>query len=87
MEGSGCSRCGASLSDRLERPPLPGPVGARIQEHVCPACWREWLGTQVRVINEYRLVPADPQHFEYLIAQMKAFLNLEGEGDPGGAPR
>jgi Fe-S cluster biosynthesis and repair protein YggX len=42
---------------------------------------------QVRVINEYRLVPADPQHFEYLIAQMKAFLNLKDEGAPEGVPR
>ncbi len=31
---------------------------------------------QVRVINEYRLMPAEPQHYEYLLAQMKAFLNL-----------
>jgi len=34
---------------------------------------------QVRVINEYRLMPAEPQHYEYLLSQMKAFLNLKDE--------
>jgi len=34
---------------------------------------------QVRVINEYRLLPADPQHYEYLLGQLKAFLNLKDE--------
>jgi Fe-S cluster biosynthesis and repair protein YggX len=79
MEEFACSRCGAKLSARLERPPIPGPVGVRVQEHVCPACWREWLTMQVRVINEYRLLPAEPRHFDYLVTQMKAFLNLKDE--------
>jgi Fe-S cluster biosynthesis and repair protein YggX len=77
MEEIACSRCGAKPFPPLERAPLPGPIGARVLERVCPACWREWLGMQVRVINEYRLVPAEPQHYEYLLAQMKAFLNLK----------
>jgi Fe-S cluster biosynthesis and repair protein YggX len=79
MEETRCSRCGTELSARLERPPLPGAVGTRVQEHVCPACWREWLGMQVRVINEYRLQPSEAQHFDYLVSQMKTFLNLQDE--------
>jgi Fe-S cluster biosynthesis and repair protein YggX len=31
---------------------------------------------QVKIINEYRLSPVDPQQFEFLLAQMKAFLSL-----------
>jgi Fe-S cluster biosynthesis and repair protein YggX len=79
MEDTGCSRCGAAPFTSLERPPLPGPIGERVKDRVCPACWREWLGMQVRVINEYRLVPADPQHYEYLLAQMREFLSLKEE--------
>ncbi len=77
MEENVCSRCGAALTGRLERPPLPGAIGLSVQQHVCPACWREWLGMQVRVINEYRLMPAEPQHYEYLLSQMRTFLNLK----------
>jgi len=71
-----CARCGAA-SQALERPPLPGDAGLLVQRRVCRRCWTEWLGMQVRVINEYRLIPADPQHYEYLLNQMKAFLNLK----------
>jgi Fe-S cluster biosynthesis and repair protein YggX len=73
-----CSRCGA-VSKPLERQPLPGKIGELVAAHTCPACWREWMGMQVRVINEYRLSPAEPQHFEYLVSQMKVFLNLKVE--------
>ena len=79
MDETRCSRCSSVLSARLERPPIPGPVGARVLERVCPACWREWMEAQVRVINEYRLLPSDPQHYEYLLTQMKSFLNLKDE--------
>ncbi len=71
-----CCRCGATAAP-LEHPPLPGEVGALVQARVCPACWQEWSRTQVQVINEYRLSPADPHHYDILLAQMKAFLNLK----------
>ncbi len=71
-----CARCGEE-GPALEKPPLPGEIGVLVSERVCARCWREWLGMQVRVINEYRLVPADPQHFDYLVGQMKEFLGLK----------
>lgn len=73
-----CVRCGSSAVG-MDHPPFSGPVGARVRDQVCAACWREWLGMQVKVINEYRLSPADPKHFDFLLAQMKAFLNLRDE--------
>lgn len=73
-----CSRCGND-ADGLERPPLPGEPGNRVQEHVCGNCWQEWLRAQVMVINEYQLSPADPKHYEFLLEQMGAFLNLPKE--------
>lgn len=45
-------------------------------DHVCAACWKEWLGAQVILINEQGLSPANPEHFGFLVEQMKTFLNL-----------
>jgi len=73
-----CSRCGND-AEGLERAPLPGQAGERVREHACAACWQEWLRTQVMVINEHQLSPADPKHFEFLLEQMRAFLNLPAE--------
>jgi Fe-S cluster biosynthesis and repair protein YggX len=70
-----CARCG-NTSPGLDRAPLPGDVGEQVHAKVCASCWQEWLETQVRVINEYQLSPADPKHFEYIVGQMKAFLSL-----------
>lgn len=76
-----CSRC-KRTAEAMSRPPVPGPTGAEICEHVCPACWKEWLGMQVKYINEYRLSPLDPRHFEFLMEQARAFLGLSAAG-PG----
>ena len=73
-----CSRCGAK-GPALERAPLPGPFGRQVLESVCAACWREWLGMQVKFINEYRLNPLDTGHFEFLVAQAREFLHLQTE--------
>lgn len=73
-----CSRCG-SEGQGLERPPLPGRAGESIQRQVCAACWGEWLSAQVKYINEYRLNPLDPKHFDFLMAQAKTFLNYRDE--------
>ncbi|HZN55107.1 MAG TPA: Fe(2+)-trafficking protein [Candidatus Polarisedimenticolaceae bacterium] len=81
-----CIRC-KKEGPGLDRAPFPGPVGARIAAGVCAACWKEWLGMQVKYINEYRLNPLDPRHFEFLLEQAQAFLGLPGAGpavpDPG----
>jgi Fe-S cluster biosynthesis and repair protein YggX len=73
-----CSRCG-NRSDAMESPPLPGDAGTRVQAQCCPACWNEWLGAQVRLINEYRLSPVNPEHFGFLLKEMSAFLKLREE--------
>lgn len=78
MGNGTCARCARSGAG-LESAPLPGKIGAQIQAQVCAACFKEWLGMQVKIINEYRLSPADPEQFEFLLAQMKAFLNLREE--------
>lgn len=73
-----CVRCGNTAA-ALENAPFGGPVGTKVREQVCSPCWREWMGMQVKVINEYRLNPADPKQFDFLMAQLKTFLNLRDE--------
>ena len=70
-----CARCG-NTAPGLERPPVPGELGERVAEQTCAACWKEWLDTQVMLINENRLTGANPQHVDYLMGQMRVFLNL-----------
>jgi Fe-S cluster biosynthesis and repair protein YggX len=72
-----CSRCGSS-AEPLPNPPLPTALGTEVQLKVCPSCWKEWLGVQVMLINEYRLNLIDPQARAALEAQLRTFLNLAG---------
>ncbi|NIM01301.1 MAG: oxidative damage protection protein [Acidobacteria bacterium] len=71
-----CSRCKRS-ADGLERPPLPGEVGQAVAAHTCVACWKEWLAAQVMLINEQGLSPANPEHYQRLVDEMRVFLVLE----------
>ena len=80
-----CTRC-KSERPGLDRAPLPGEAGKTILACVCAACWQEWLKTQVKYINEYRLSPLDPRHFEFLLEQARAFLKLPGAGEPTPEP-
>ena len=73
-----CSRCG-SLAEGLGRSPLPSPHGERILAQTCAACWEEWKGVQVKLINEYRLDVLDPSHFARLMQEMATFLTLREE--------
>ena len=78
-----CTRCRA-VKPGLERPPLPGEPGKIVLANVCAGCWKDWLATQVKYINEYRLSPLDPKHYEFLLEQSRSFLKLPGAA--AGAP-
>ena len=80
-----CTRCKIERPG-LDRAPLPGASGQEILANVCSVCWKEWLGTQVKYINEYRLSPLDPRHFEFLLEQARAFLKLPGADAPAPEP-
>lgn len=70
-----CSRCGRQTAP-LPRPPLPGKLGAEVQQRVCTECWEEWRGMEVMVINELRLNFMDPQAQRTLDEHMRNFLQL-----------
>jgi Fe-S cluster biosynthesis and repair protein YggX len=69
-----CARCGRADAPSLARPPLPGKLGAEIQQRVCIDCWAEWQKVEVMVINELRLNFMDPAAQETLVRQMREFL-------------
>ena len=72
-----CVRC-TQDSPALARPPYNDDLGRKIHESICQRCWAEWMGMQIRIINEYRLSLGDPKAHQVLDDQMRTFLNLGG---------
>ncbi len=73
--GFRCRRCGAA-GPQLEEPPLSDALGQQIQQHICTACWQEWLAMGIKVINELRLDLSQRRGQEIFDQYMKEFLNL-----------
>jgi Fe-S cluster biosynthesis and repair protein YggX len=79
-----CERC----KNPGEAPPparvaFMGAQKERILAGICTSCWKEWEGTEIKVINEYRLNFMDPEHREVLKKACADFLGLGGAGRPG----
>ena len=62
----------------LEEPPQPGDLGQRIYENVSQEAWQMWIDHQIMLINEYRLVLADPRAHELLDGEMEKYFFGEG---------
>ncbi len=71
-------------AEGLDRPPLPGPLGQRIFESVSKPAWKEWLAHQTRLINEQRLILADPKARALLMAELETYFFGSGELTPTG---
>ncbi|AIA54321.1 oxidative damage protection protein [Acidithiobacillus caldus] len=71
-------------AEGLDRPPYPGPLGARIYREVSKEAWADWLKHQTMLINEYRLSPIDPNSRSFLEKQMEAYFFGEGAQAPEG---
>ena len=76
-----CTRCGqqSETTAPAHRVPFTGPSKDRIVSGICSACWKEWEGVEVKVINEYRLNFLDPQHREMLKRTCLEFFKLPAE--------
>ena len=72
-----CSRCGQTRAG-FERPPFPGPIGARVLGEICQDCWGQWLRQQTMLINHSGLNVMDPQARSFLTKNMQAFLFKSG---------
>ncbi|HVS14648.1 MAG TPA: Fe(2+)-trafficking protein [Thermoanaerobaculia bacterium] len=75
-----CARC-LETGEALDRAPLSGPLGERVQREICRRCWREWGEMEVRVINELRLNFMDPEAQEVLERHLRDFLCLPAAGE------
>ena len=71
-------------AEGLDRPPYPGELGQRIYEQVSRDAWRQWLGHQTMLINEYRLTVVDPKARQFLEEQMERFFFGGGAERPEG---
>lgn len=79
-----CARCGIER-EGAGKVGLPGSLGEDIEARICGECWREWLSTQIRVINHYGLRPAQREDREKLYELTREFLQLKAPvGTVGG---
>ena len=77
---STCKRCGREGEPpKATRIGFRGPVRDRILADICAACWAEWEGMEVKVLNEYRLNFMDPEHREQVKLHCLQFLGLPQE--------
>ena len=74
-----CFRCKQKLPG-LDSSPFGGPLGRRVQEQICQACWKLWITTQSQLINHYGLSTINPDHQQFLIENMQSFLFGIGKG-------
>jgi len=72
-----CHRCQKD-APKLEKAPFRNPIGERVHEGICQACWGDWLEHQTVLINHHGLDPRDPKAREFLYAQIETVL-LKGE--------
>jgi len=68
----------------LASPPLPGPKGIDLFEHVSAQAWKEWLSHQTMLINEKQLSLMDLTARAYLSEQMEKFLSGESYDQADG---
>jgi Fe-S cluster biosynthesis and repair protein YggX len=71
-------------AEGLEKSPYPGELGQRIFEQVSKEAWKQWLGHQTMLINEYRLVAFEPKARQFLVAEMEKYFFGAGSNAPGG---
>jgi Fe-S cluster biosynthesis and repair protein YggX len=82
-----CARCHRS-AEAFDEAPLPAPHGDELLAHTCPECFKDWMGTEIMIINEYKLDLGVPRNQDLLNEEMARFLNLPSAGGEksSGAP-
>ena len=78
-----CVKLGVE-AEGLKMPPYPGELGKRIFENVSQEAWKQWLGHQTMLINEYRLTPFEPKARQFLEQEMEKFFFGGGAEKPEG---
>ncbi len=65
-------------AEGLERMTYPGDLGKRIFESVSQEAWKQWVGHQTILMNEYRLSPINPKDRKFLEEEMEKFFFGDG---------
>ncbi|NPA71416.1 MAG: oxidative damage protection protein [Gammaproteobacteria bacterium] len=60
--------------DGLDFMPFPGEIGQKVYDNVSKEAWKQWLGQQTILINEYRLPSLDPKARSFLTEEMQKYL-------------
>ena len=68
-----CVKMGEEL-DGLDFLPFPGELGQKVYDNVSKEAWKQWLGQQTILINEYRLSSLDPKARSFLAEEMQKYL-------------
>ena len=68
-----CPKMGEEL-EGLSFMPFPGELGQRVYDNISQEAWKQWLGQQTILINEYRLSSLDPKARSFLQEEMEKFL-------------
>lgn len=69
-------------AEGLDYAPYPGELGQRIYDNVSKDAWQRWLAHQTMLINEYRLVPIEPDARRFLEQEMEKFFFGAGSAVP-----
>jgi Fe-S cluster biosynthesis and repair protein YggX len=69
-------------AEGLDWAPYPGELGQRIFDNVSKEAWQKWLAHQTILINEYRLVPIEPDARKFLETEMEKFFFGDGSATP-----
>ena len=67
-----CTRCERTL-EGFAKSPLPGPMAAEIEQNTCRDCFKDWMGQEVMIINEYKLDLSVPKNQDLLNQEMARF--------------
>ena len=68
-------------AEGLERMTYPGDLGKRIFENVSQEAWKQWVGHQTILMNEYRLSPINPKDRKFLEEEMEKFFFGDGPSE------
>jgi Fe-S cluster biosynthesis and repair protein YggX len=78
-EGSVVDHKTGRVGSKLPRPPMRGPVGAWIHDHVSAETWDAWIRQGTKVINELRLDLSRDEDSEAYDRHMYEFLGIDEE--------
>ena len=73
-------------AEGFERPPLgvPAHLSDRVLDSISREAWGQWRDQQTRLINEYKIVAADPKARAFIADECEKFLFSTGESAATG---